>query len=26
VSLVRQQFNEVLFEGVAGVVGTNCYA
>jgi hypothetical protein len=24
--LVRQQFNEVLFEGVAGVVGTNCYA
>jgi hypothetical protein len=26
VSLIRQQFNEVLFEGVAGVVGTNCYA
>jgi hypothetical protein len=26
VPLVRQQFNEVLFEGVAGVVGTNCYA
>jgi hypothetical protein len=26
VPLVCQQFNEVLFEGVAGVVGTNCYA
>jgi hypothetical protein len=26
VTLVREQINEVLFEGVAGVVGTNCYA